>query len=198
MKAPDVTTLLRAWSDGDFSARDQLVPLVYDELHRRAAAYLRRERRDHTLQPTALVNEVYVRLVNQRRAVWQNRAQFFAVAAQIMRRILVDHARGARMAKRSGRWVRVTLSDAVAEMRGPDAEILDLDAALTRLSKFDLRKSQIAELRFFGGLSLAETGHVLGVSVATVERDWQAARAWLYAAIKGTTRRDTRPLASRH
>ncbi len=174
------------------------MPLVYEELHRRAAAYLRRERRDHTLQPTALVNEVYLRLVNQRRAVWQNRAQFLAVAAQIMRRILVDHARGGRMAKRSGRWVRVTLSDAVAEMRGPDAEILDLDAALTRLSKFDLRKSQIAELRFFGGLSLEETGHVLGLSVATVERDWQAARAWLYAAMRGTARRDTRPLAPRY
>ncbi len=198
MKAPDVTTLLRAWSDGECSARDQLVPLVYDELHRRAAAYLRRERRDHTLQPTALVNEVYLRLVNQRRAVWQNRAQFFAVAAQIMRRILVDHARGGRMTKRSGRWVRVTLSEAVADMRGPDAEILDLDAALTRLSKFDLRKSQIAELRFFGGLSLEETGHVLGLSVATVERDWQAARAWLYAAMRGTARRDTGPLARDH
>jgi RNA polymerase sigma factor (TIGR02999 family) len=188
MGSPDVTTLLRAWSGGDQGARDRLVPLVYAELHKRAAAYLRRERRDHTLQPTALVHEVYLRLVKQRHADWQNRAQFFAVAAQIMRRILVDHARGGRMAKRSGRWVRVPLDDAAVEVSGPDAAILDLDAALTRLSELDPRKSQIAELRFFGGLSLEETGHVLGLSVATVERDWQTARAWLYAAIKGTGR----------
>jgi RNA polymerase sigma factor (TIGR02999 family) len=185
MGSPDVTTLLRAWSGGDQGARDRLVPLVYAELHKRAAAYMRRERRDHTLQPTALVNEVYLRLVKQRHADWQNRAQFFAVAAQIMRRILVDHARGGRMAKRSGRWVRIPLDDAAVKVSGPDAAILDLDAALTRLSELDPRKSQIAELRFFGGLSLAETGHVLGLSVATVERDWQTARAWLYAAIKG-------------
>jgi RNA polymerase sigma-70 factor (ECF subfamily) len=161
MADPDVTALLRAWSDGNLDARDRLVPLVYDELHRRAAAYLRRERRDHTLQPTALVNEVYLRLVSQRRAAWQNRAQFLAVAAQMMRRILVDHARGGRMAKRSGRWMRVSLDEAVAEIRGPDVDLLDLDVALTRLSEFDSRKSRIAELRFFGGLSLEETGHVL-------------------------------------
>jgi RNA polymerase sigma factor (TIGR02999 family) len=198
MSAPDITTLLRAWGDGDCAARDQLVPLVYDELHRRANAYLRRERRDHTLQPTALVNEVYLRLVNQRRAAWQNRAQFLAVAAQMMRRILVDHARRSRMAKRSGRWLRVTLGEHVATTRVPDAELLDLDAALTRLSELDPRKSQIAELRFFGGLSLEEVGHALDLSVATVERDWQAARAWLYAEIKGAHRRDARPLAPRH
>jgi RNA polymerase sigma factor (TIGR02999 family) len=198
MSAPDVTTLLRAWSDGDSTALNRLVPLVYDELHRRAIAYLRRERRNHTLQPAALVNEVYLRLVNQRSAAWQNRAQFLAVAAQMMRRILVDHARGGRMAKRSGRWLRVTLSEAVAETNGPDAEVLDLNAALTRLSEFDPRKSQIAELRFFGGLSLEETGHVLGLSVATVERDWQTARAWLFAAIRGSNRRGHRPLAPRH
>ena len=198
MNAPNVTALLRAWSDGDLAARDQLVPLVYDELHRRASAYLRRERRDHTLQPTALVNEVYLRLVNQRRAVWQNRAQFLGVAAQMMRRILVDHARGGRMAKRSGQWLRVTLSEGVAQVADADAELLDLDAALTQLARFDPRKSQIAELRFFGGLSLEETGHVLGISVATVEREWQVARAWLYAVLKGNTRRDARSLASRH
>jgi RNA polymerase sigma factor (TIGR02999 family) len=185
MAGPNVTALLRAWSDGNLEARDRLVPLVYDELHRRAAAHLRRERRDHTLQPTALVNEVYLRLVNQRRADWQNRAQFLAVAAQLMRRILVDHARGGRMAKRSGRWMRVWLSEAVAEVHPPDVEVLDLDAALTRLSEFDPRKSRIAELRFYGGLSLEETAHVLGLSVATVARDWQVARAWLYAAMKG-------------
>ena len=183
--APDVTTLLHAWRGGNFAARDQLMPLVYQELHRRAAAYLRRERRDHTLQPTALIHEAYLRLIRQDRAAWQNRAQFFGVACEIMRRILVDHARGGRMAKRSGRWVRVTLDERVAEGRPPDIDVLALDEALTRLSEFDSRKSRIAELRFFGGLSLEETGHVLGISVATVERDWQAARAWLYAAMKG-------------
>ena len=185
MVVPDATTLLHAWRAGDAAARDRLMPLVYQELHRRAAAYLRRERRDHTLQPTALVHEVYLRLVKQDRAAWQNRAQFFGVASEIMRRILVDHARGGRMAKRSGRWLKVTLDERIAEGRPPDIDVLALDEALTRLSEFDLRKSRIAELRFFGGLSLEETGHVLGISVATVERDWQVARAWLYAALKG-------------
>ena len=168
-------------------ARDRLMPVVYAELHRRAAAYLRRERRDHTLQPTALVNEAYLRLVDQR-AAWQNRGQFLGVAAQMMRRVLVDHARRGRMAKRSGRWLRVTLHEHVAEVAGPDVEILDLDRALTRLAAFDPRKSEIAELRFFGGLSLEETAGVLGLSVATVERDWQAARAWLFAALNGAGR----------
>ncbi len=184
--APDVTALLRAWRAGDEQARDRLMPLVYDALHRRAAAYLRRERRDHTLQATALVNEVYLRLVDQRRIDWQNRAQFYGVAAGMMRRILVDHARRARMAKRSGRWVRVSLHDGATAVHPPDAEILDLDAALTRLAGIDPRKTRIAELRFFGGLSLQETAHVLGLSIATVERDWQVARAWLYAALKET------------
>jgi RNA polymerase sigma factor (TIGR02999 family) len=183
--APDVTTLLQAWRGGDSAARDQLMPLVYQELHRRAAAYLRRERREHTLQPTALIHEAYLRLIKQDRAAWQNRAQFFGVASEMMRRILVDHARGGRMAKRSGRWVKVTLDERVVGARPPDIDVLALDEALTRLSEFDPRKSRIAELRFFGGLSLEETGHVLGISVATVERDWQVARAWLYAALKG-------------
>ena len=168
-------------------ARDRLMPVVYAELHRRAAAYLRHERRDHTLQPTALVNEAYLRLVDQR-AAWQNRGQFLGVAAQMMRRVLVDHARRGRMAKRSGKWLRVTLHESVAEVAGPDVEILDLDRALTRLAAFDPRKSEIADLRFFGGLSLEETAGVLGLSVATVERDWQAARAWLFAALKGAGR----------
>jgi RNA polymerase sigma-70 factor (ECF subfamily) len=195
---PDVTTLLRAWSDGDLAARDRLMAVVNSELHRRAAAYLRRERRDHTLQPTALVNEAYLRLVKQQHVVWQNRAQFFGVAAQMMRRILVDHARGGRMEKRSGRWVRVTLQEHMAQMREPDAAVLDLDNALNRLAEFDPRKSRIAELRFFGGLSLDETAHVLNISVATVERDWQAARAWLYAALKGAARDEPRPMARDH
>jgi len=190
--------LLRAWSEGDLAARDQVVSRVYQELHRRAAAHLRRERRDHTLQASALVNEAYVRLVKQRRLAWQNRAQFFGVAAQMMRRILVDHARANRMAKRPGRWRRVTLSEGVAVTPGLDIEILDLDAALKRLAAFDLRKSRIAELRFLGGLSMTEIGQVLDLSVATVERDWQAARAWLYAALKGTAPCDTSPMARNH
>ena len=184
MSTSDVTALLQAWSEGDAAARDELMPLVYGELHRRAAAYLRRERRDHTLQPTALVNEAYMRLVGQNRAVWKNRAQFFGVAACIMRRILVDHARAGKMAKRSGRSVRVTLDERVAGVNPTNIDVLALDEALARLAAFDAKKSEVAELRFFAGLSLEEIGHVLGVSVATVEREWQAARAWLYAALK--------------
>jgi RNA polymerase sigma factor (TIGR02999 family) len=184
--ARDVTTLLCAWREGDPGARDRLMLVVYEELRRRAAAYLRAERLGHTLEPTALVHEAYLRLVNQDRTDWQNRAHFFAVASQMMRRILIDHARGGRRAKRSGRWVRVALDEDVADLRPPDVEVLDLDRALSRLAEIDERKSRIAELRFFGGLSLAEVGHVLNISVATVERDWQTARAWLYAALKGT------------
>jgi RNA polymerase sigma factor (TIGR02999 family) len=181
----DVTELLRAWNDGDLCARDRLVPLVYQELRRRAAAHLRRERPSHTLQPTALVHEAYLRLIDQHRAVWRNRAQFFGVASQMMRRILVDHARAHRMAKRSGRWSRVMLDDGIAVTHNADADVLDLDSALTRLATFDARKSRIAELRFFAGLSLEETGHALGISRATVERDWQAARAWLFRELSG-------------
>ena len=183
--ADDVTELLRAWSAGESGAADRLMPLVYGELRRRAAGYLRREQRGHTLQPTALVHEAYLRLVDQRRAVWQNRAQFFGVASQMMRRILVDRARARKMAKRSGRWARVTLDDVDKASQPKDVDVLDLDAALTRLAEFDPRKSRIAELRFFGGLSLEETGEVLQVSVATVERDWQAARAWLFKTLSG-------------
>jgi len=181
----DVTELLQAWRAGDAGAGDRLMPLVYQELRRRAASHLRRERRDHTLQPTALVHEAYLRLVDQRRAVWQNRAQFFAVASSMMRRILVDRARARKMAKRSGQWARVTLDDAARATPPPDVDVLDLDAALTELAAFDERKSRIAELRFFAGLSLEETGEALGLSVATVERDWQAARAWLFKTLSG-------------
>jgi RNA polymerase sigma factor (TIGR02999 family) len=184
--ARDVTTLLYAWREGDPGARDRLMLVVYDELRRRAAAYLRAERQGHTLEPTALVHEAYLRLVNQDRTDWQNRAHFFAVASQMMRRILIDHARGGRRAKRSGRLVRVELTEGVADHQPHDVEVLDLDRALSRLAEIDERKSRIAELRFFAGLSLAEIGRVLNISVATVERDWQTARAWLYAALKGT------------
>ena len=184
MDTSHVTALLQAWSKGDRAARDALFPLVYDELRWRAAAYLRRERPDHTLQPTALVNEAYLRLVGQDRTAWKNRAQFFGVAACIMRRILVDHARAGKMAKRSGRQVRVTFDERLGGTVVPDIDVLALDQALTRLAAFDARKSEIAELRFFSGLTLEETSRVLGISIATVEREWQATRAWLYAALK--------------
>jgi RNA polymerase sigma factor (TIGR02999 family) len=185
--AADVTMLLHAWSGGDDAARDRLVALVYSELHRRAAAQLRRERRNHTLQPTALVHEAYLRLIDQKRGAWQNRAQFFAIASRMMRRILVDHARRGRMAKRSGRWARVELTEALAGVRPPDTDVLALHEALDRLADFDPRKSCIAELRFFGGLSLREMAHVLDISVATAERDWQIARAWLFNALQERT-----------
>lgn len=172
--------LLRAWGRGDLDARDRLMPLVYQDMRRRAAAYLRRERLGHTLQPTALVHEAYLRLADQDHAVWQNRAQFFGVASQMMRRILVDRARRRNMGKRSGRWVRVSIDEAAVRTQPREVDVLDLDAALTALAAFDPRKSQVAELRFFGGLSLEETGQTLGISVATVEREWQAGRAWLY------------------
>jgi RNA polymerase sigma factor (TIGR02999 family) len=178
-----VTALLHAWAGGDPDARDQLMPLIYGELRRRAAAHLRRERPGHTLQATALVHETYLRLVDQKRAVWQNRAQFLAVASEMMRRILVDRARARRTNKRSGQWQRVTLDEAPLVSPPLSVDLLDLDAALTRLAVFDSRKSRIAELRFFGGLSLEETGEVLGVSIATAERDWQTARAWLFNSL---------------
>ena len=164
--------------------------VVYQELRRRAAVQLRRERRNQTLQPTALVHEAYVRLVDQRRVVWQNRSQFFGVACQMMRRILVDRARANRMAKRSGQWACVTLDEAIRATPPVDADVLDLAAALKRLAAFDPRKSQLAELRFVGGLSLTEAGEALGVSPATAERDWQAARAWLFKELRGERRHD--------
>jgi RNA polymerase sigma factor (TIGR02999 family) len=186
----DVTALLHAWTAGDSAARDQLMTVVYQELRRRAAGQLRRERPGHTLQPTALVHEAYMRLVDQRRVVWQNRGQFFGVACQMMRRILVDRARAHRMAKRSGQWARVTLDDMARATPPVSVDVLDLDAALTSLAAFDPRKSQLAELRFFGGLSLEEAGEALGISIATAERDWQAARAWLAKELRGQQRHD--------
>ena len=179
----DVTELLRAWGDGDLAARDRLVPLVYQELRRRAAAHLRRERRGDLLQPTELVHEAYLRLIDQRAGAWQNRGQFFGLASQMMRRILVDRVRAHRMAKRSGRWERVTFDETRGGTPPAEVDVLDLDHALTRLAALDPRLSAVAELRFFGGLSLAEAGVALGLSVATVERDWQAARAWLFKTL---------------
>ena len=186
MPTKDITALLHAWAGGDAGARDELMPLVYSDLRRRAAAYMRRERRNHTLEPTALVHEAYLKLVDQRRAAWQNRGQFFGVASQMMRRILVDRARARRMVKRSGRWARVTLDEGVRAASPVSVDVLDLDAALARLAAFDPRKCELAELRFFGGLSLEEAGEALGISLATAERDWQAARAWLFKELRGT------------
>ena len=184
----DVTELLHAWGDGDLDARERVVALVYEELRRRAAAHLRHERQGHTLQPTALVHEAYLRLVDQRRAVWQNRAQFLAVASQMMRRILIDRARARKRAKRLGERRQVSLDHVDLASLPLEIDVLDLDRALTKLESFDPRKSRIAELRFFGGLSLAETGHVLDLSLATVERDWQGARAWLFKTLSAQPR----------
>jgi len=184
----DVTELLHAWGDGDLDARERVVALVYEELRRRAAAHLRHERQGHTLQPTALVHEAYLRLVDQRRAVWQNRAQFLAVASQMMRRILIDRARARKRAKRLGERRQVSLDHVDLASLPVEIDVLDLDRALTKLESFDPRKSRISELRFFGGLSLAETGHVLDLSLATVERDWQGARAWLFKTLSAQPR----------
>ena len=179
----EVTQLLQAWSDGSLEARDRVLALVYQDLRRKAAAHLRRERPGHTLQPTALVHEAYVRLADQHNAAWQNRAQFLAVVSRIMRRILVDHARARLATKRSGRWARVALEAEAATVSPNHIDVLDLDAALDRLAAFDARKSRIAEMKFFGGLSLEEMSEVLELSSKTVERDWQAARAWLFKTL---------------
>jgi RNA polymerase sigma factor (TIGR02999 family) len=179
----DVSGLLQAWGRGDLEARDQLVPLVYQELRRRAAAYVRRERQGCTLQPTALVHEAFLRLVKQDHPAWKNRSQFFGVASQMMRRVLVDRARTRKGTRRSGLWVRIPLDEAHALRPSADVALLDLDDALTELATFDPRRSAVAELRFFGGLTLQEAGDVLGISLTTVEREWQVARAWLYARL---------------
>lgn len=174
-----ITLLLEQWAAGDVQARDDLVPLVYHELRKRAAAYLRRERREHTLQPTALVNEAYLRLMGQRRVTWVNRAQFFGVAARMMRRILVDHARERQAAKRPG-GIRVTLDDAIGMAAPPDCEVLMLDEALGALGDIDERQARIVELRYFGGLSEEEVAAVLSLSRATIAREWRSARAWMF------------------
>ena len=175
-----VSRLLEEWGRGDVQARDQLTPLVYGELRRRAAAYLRRERPDHTLQPTALVHEAYLRLIGQHRVAWQNRAHFFGVAAQMMRRILIDHAREHQAAKRPGAGLRVVLDDRIGAAQPRDCELLLLDQALSELTRLDPRQAQIVELRYFGGLSELDVAVVLSLSRATVTREWQTARAWLY------------------
>jgi len=174
-----ITQLLERWSQGDEEALDQLMPLVYDELHRLAGAYLRSERREHTLQPTALVNEAYLKLIRQRNIQWQNRAQFFGVAAQLMRRILVDHARATYADKRGGDRVNVSLKNIGAFGTQPTTDVLALHDVLNRLAEIDANQSRIVELRFFGGLTIDEAAEVMQVSHSTVEREWKIAKAWL-------------------
>jgi len=181
MRTPEsITQLLVNWSHGDQKALDKLMPLVYSELRRLAGNYLRRERQGHTLQPTALVNEAYLKLIDQKNAKWQNRAQFYGVAAQLMRRILVDHARQHQAAKRGGSdQQRLSITSAGQLAEKPDIDLLALHEALEELKAFDSQQERIVELRFFGGLSIEETAEVLSIGHATVERDWKMARAWL-------------------
>jgi len=174
-----INQLLERWSEGDEKALDQLMPLVYDELHRLAGAYLRREHREHTLQPTALINEAYLKLIQQHNTRWQNRAQFYGVAAQLMRRILVDHARAHYATKRGGDRINVSLKNIGAFGEQPDADLLALHDVLNRLAEIDPDQSRIVELRFFGGLTIEETAEVMHVSHSTVEREWKIAKAWL-------------------
>lgn len=182
--AEQITARLVAWSNGEQAALDDVMRAVYGELRRIADGYLRQEDPGHTLQPTALVHEAYLRLIDQTQVNWQNRAQFFGVAAQMMRRILVDHARGKHRAKRGGDAAKLPLDEAVNLSQRRAAELLALDEALQSFAALDPRKSRVVELRFFGGLSVAETAEVLGVSPQTVLRDWKLAKAWLYRAIK--------------
>lgn len=179
----NITTLLRAWGQGDEYALEQLIPLVYDELHRLARRQFSRESADHTLQTTALINEVYLRLVDFQNVRWQDRAHFFAVCARLMRRILVDFARSRDSLKRGGERRKVTLDEGMVYSSGTSAQLLALEEALTRLAQIDSRKSSVVEMRFFGGLTVKETAEVLKVSVDTVMRDWGMARAWLLREI---------------
>lgn len=179
----NITQLLVAWNGGDKAALDQLIPIVYEELRRQASRYLRQERPGHTLQTTALIHEAYLRLVDQKSVQWQNRAHFFGIAAQLMRRILVDHARTRHRAKRGGSAVRVSLSDATAVTKDANLDLVELDQALNRLAEIDPQQSKIVELRFFSGLNVEETAAALNISPATVKRDWSVAKAWLHREI---------------
>jgi RNA polymerase sigma factor (TIGR02999 family) len=179
----EITLLLHEWSDGDRSALDRLVPVVYRELRGLARHYMNNERPDHTLQTTALVSEAYLRLVHYDRMQWQNRAHFLAVAAQAMRRILVEHARAHHYAKRGGGAQEMSLEEAPILSAEPAKDILALDEAMQELESMDARKCRIVEFKFFGGLNIEETAEVLGISTATVEREWRSAKAWLYQAM---------------
>jgi RNA polymerase sigma factor (TIGR02999 family) len=183
-----VTELLVNWSNGDQEALNKLIPLVYDELHKLARRYLRRERPDHTLQTTALVHEAYLKLVDQREANWENRVHFFAVAAQLMRRLLVDYARRHCASKRGGDLFKLSLDEALVSSEEKDAELLALDEALDRLEAVDPQQSRVVELRVFSGLSLEETAQAMNISPRTVRREWSMAKAWLHQQIKNHDR----------
>ncbi|MBL8167869.1 MAG: sigma-70 family RNA polymerase sigma factor [Acidobacteria bacterium] len=184
--AHEVTELLLAWRSGDQGALEKLTPLVYDELHRLATRYMRRENPGHTLQTSALVNEAFVHLIDQQQIQWQNRAHFFGVAANLMRHILLDHARAYARAKRGGGAIQVSLDEAAIVSEERAAELIALDDALTALAAFDERKCRLVELRFFGGLSNEEVAEVMQMSLRTVEREWRKAKAWLQRAISNT------------
>jgi RNA polymerase sigma factor (TIGR02999 family) len=193
MEAPqshEVTALLQAWSAGDEQALEKLTPLVYRELHRAARRYMVGERSGHTLQATALINEVYMRLVDVRNIQWKNRAHFLAICAQLMRQILTDFARSRRCQKRGGGALHLPLNEALVVSSQPDHYLVQLDEALKRLALFDERKSRVVELRFFGGLQVNETAEVLNVSPQTVMRDWRLARIWLLRELSGDERRE--------
>jgi len=183
VSTPGLTELLSDWQQGDQTALSKLTPLVYDELRRIAHRYVQRERNGHTLETTALVNEAYLRLAGQKKIEWQNRAHFFAVTAQMMRHILIDHARRRQYAKHGGDARQVSLEEAETMSQERAGELVALDEALDELAKLDVRKSRVVELRYFGGLDLEETAHVLEVSVMTVRRDWRVAKAWLYKSV---------------
>ena len=183
----EVTALLQLWSGGRKDALDRLLPQIYAELQRLASSYLRRERPDHTLQATALVHEAFIKLIDQRAVRWQNRAHFFGIAAQAMRRILVDHARAHDAGKRGDGARRISLDDALVLTDMPNVDLLALDEVLSRLAVLDPQQSRVVELRFFGGLTIDETAEVLHISPATVGREWTLARAWLYAELQRST-----------
>lgn len=183
--AEDVTQLLIDWSQGDPGALDELMPLVYGELHRLAASYMRRERPGHTLQPTALVNEAYLQLIDQKRVQWQNRAHFFGVAARLMRRVTMMHVRSARAQKRGGGAPKISFDENLHVSAENAADLMRLDDALAILIDIDPRQCRIVELRFFAGLGVRETAEVLGISTATVKREWRSARAWLLLELRG-------------
>jgi RNA polymerase sigma factor (TIGR02999 family) len=178
-----VTQLLQKWQEGNQEALEALIPLVYNELKRLAASYLRRERPDHTLQSAALVNEAYLRLVDQTQTRWQNKAHFYGIAAQMMRRVLADHARGHNAAKRGAGIPELELDETVVQSQSRNFDVMDLEEALQKLEKLDPQQGRIVELRFFSGLSIEDTANVLGISPATVKRDWAAARAWLFREV---------------
>jgi RNA polymerase sigma-70 factor, ECF subfamily len=184
-KAQEISVILKDWSGGNRASADVLLTLVYDELRKIAGRYLRKERSGHTLQPTALVHEAYMKLIDISDINWQDRAHFFAVSANVMRRILVDHARAKLADKRGGESERIALEDAVSLSNEPNIDLIAVDEALKELAQFDEQQSRIVELRFFGGLTIEETAHVAGISAATVKREWSMAKAWLHRKLAG-------------